>query len=261
MKTTQIALPDAPGTIAAPEAPPQIDLSMIFERLAANPDINVEKLQALMEMQRSILQDRAKVAFNAAMSEAQSEMRPVVKDAENQQTRSWYASYEAMDRAMRPVYSKHGFALSFNTEESRLAEHVCVTCLVSHRAGYERSYRVEMPADGKGAKGGDVMTKTHAAGSAMQYGMRYLLKLIFNVATSDGDDDGNEAGRQEAPPDGYEGFMLDFAATAQEGLKALTVAFNEAQKSTVGKAHLSYLTKHERPKWEALKAKAAKVSA
>jgi ERF superfamily len=49
-----------------------------------------------------------------------------------------------------------------------------------------------MPADGKGAKGGDVMTKTHAAGSAFTYGQRYLLKMIFNIAIGD-DDDGNRA--------------------------------------------------------------------
>jgi hypothetical protein len=55
-----------------------------------------------------------------------------------------------------------------------------------------------MPADGKGARGNDVMTKTHAAGSAMSYGMRYLLKLIFNVAVGvDLDDDGNGASNPE----------------------------------------------------------------
>jgi len=37
------------------------------------------------------------------------------------------------------------------------------------------------------------MTKTHAAGSAMSYGMRYLLKGIFNVAVGEDDDDGNGA--------------------------------------------------------------------
>ena len=37
------------------------------------------------------------------------------------------------------------------------------------------------------------MTKTHAFGSGLSYGMRYLLKLIFNVAISM-DDDGNAAG-------------------------------------------------------------------
>ena len=49
-----------------------------------------------------------------------------------------------------------------------------------------------MDISGKGAKGGDVMTKTHAAGSAMTYGMRYLLKLIFNVAIGEEDNDGND---------------------------------------------------------------------
>ena len=52
-----------------------------------------------------------------------------------------------------------------------------------------------MPADGKGAKGGDVMTKTHATGSAMTYGQRYLVKMIFNIAVG-ADDDGRAAGAQ-----------------------------------------------------------------
>ncbi len=41
------------------------------------------------------------------------------------------------------------------------------------------------------AKGGDVMTKTPATGSAVTYGRRYLLTMIFNIAV--GDDDGNIA--------------------------------------------------------------------
>jgi hypothetical protein len=48
-----------------------------------------------------------------------------------------------------------------------------------------------MPSDGKGAKGGDVMTKTHATGAAMSYGARYLLKFIFNIAVGEEDSDGN----------------------------------------------------------------------
>ena len=36
------------------------------------------------------------------------------------------------------------------------------------------------------------MTKTHAMGAGMSYGMRYLLKMIFNVAVGEDDTDGNE---------------------------------------------------------------------
>src|SRR6185312_14319458 len=71
---------------------------------------------------------------------------------------------------------------------------VRVLCYVSHKAGHSRTYHVDMPADGKGAKGGDVMTKTHAVGAGMSYGMRYLLKMIFNVAVGEEDVDGNDVG-------------------------------------------------------------------
>jgi hypothetical protein len=55
-----------------------------------------------------------------------------------------------------------------------------------------------MPADGKGAKGGDVMTKTHAIGAAVTYGKRYLLGMIFNIAVGgDVDDDGNSNGGRQ----------------------------------------------------------------
>lgn len=67
-----------------------------------------------------------------------------------------------------------------------------VLCYVSHREGHTRTYKADMASDGKGAKGGDVMTKTHATGSAFTYGQRYLLKMIFNVAVGE-DDDGNGA--------------------------------------------------------------------
>jgi hypothetical protein len=120
-------------------------------------------------------------------------MGRVRTDSNNPQTKSRYASYGALDAAMRPVYTGNGFALSFNTENPA-PEIVRVICRVSHQNGHSRTYQIDMPADGKGAKGGDVMTKTHATGSAVSYGMRYLLKMIFNIAVSDKDDDGNAAG-------------------------------------------------------------------
>ena len=64
--------------------------------------------------------------------------------------------------------------------------------------GYTRRYHIDMPADGKGAKGGDVMTRTHATGSAVSYGKRYLLIMIFNLTMGgEYEDDGNAAGGQK----------------------------------------------------------------
>jgi len=160
-----------------------------------DPNVNMDKMERLWAMYKEETERQAKVKFNAALGEAQSEIGRVATDKTNKQTNSNYASYAALDRVVRPVYTKHGFSLSFNTGECQLQDHIRILCDVAHKDGYTKQYHVDMPADGKGAKGGDVMTKTHAAGSAMQYGQRYLLKLIFNVAIGL-DDDGNAAGKK-----------------------------------------------------------------
>jgi hypothetical protein len=166
-------------------------ISMI-ERAARDPAVDIDKLQRLMEMRKTIETEAAEKAFNIAMKAAQAEMGRISADAENKQTRSRYATYAKLDSVLRPIYTKHGFSLSFDEDESPKPEHIRCLCYVSHEAGFTRTYRKDMPADGKGAKGGDVMTKTHATGAASSYGSRYLLKGIFNVAIGEDDRDGNE---------------------------------------------------------------------
>jgi hypothetical protein len=176
-----------------PVAEVQSNTVSMFERLAKDPAVDVTKLEKLMELQERAIARDAKAQFVSAMAAAQAEMKAVATDSDNPQTRSRYASYEALDKALRPIYSKHGFALSYDTDDSPKPEHVRVLCEVMHIGGHSKTYHADMPADGKGAKGGDVMTKTHAVGSAMSYGQRYLLKGIFNVRVGEDDDDGNAA--------------------------------------------------------------------
>jgi ERF superfamily len=164
-------------------------LAMI-EKVATTPNINVDTLDRLLAMQERVMLSNAEEEFNEKMTACQMEMKSIVADAENPQTRSKYATYQKLDRALRPLYTKHGFAISFNTAPIDGKEAVRVLAYVS-RGRFTRPYQVDVPADGKGAKGGDVMTKTHAVGAAMSYGARYLLKFIFNVAVGEDDTDGN----------------------------------------------------------------------
>jgi len=152
---------------------------------------SIDTIERLTKLQREMMEYDAKVAFDGALHRAQSEMKRIGTDAINPQTKSRYATYAKLDGALRPIYSKEGFAVSFDTADPPAVDTVRVVAYVSHQNGHTRRYQLDMPADGKGAKGGDVMTKTHATGAAMSYGMRYLLKMIFNVAVGEEDDDGN----------------------------------------------------------------------
>jgi hypothetical protein len=171
---------------------------MALLEMAVKNQSAIDVIERLAVLQREERASQAELEFNDAMNAAQGEIGLIVPDLNNPQTRSRYASYKTLKRAVRPVYSRHGFSLSFNTADCPLPEHVRVICYVS-RGRHTRNYQIDMPCDGKGAKGGDVMTKTHAAGSANSYGKRYLLLDIFNIAVGEHDDDGNAAGAGTGP--------------------------------------------------------------
>lgn len=200
-----------------------------IERAARDPNVDVAKMERLFAMAKEVRREVAETAFNAAMNACQAEMRPIATDAENPQTHSKYATYAKLDRALRPIYTKHGFSISYDEADSPKPDHVRVLAYVSHSGGFTRPYRRDMPADGKGAKGGDVMTKTHATGAAHSYGSRYLLKGIFNIAIGEEDKDGNDPKPPAVEaPEGYEKWKADMTALADEGIDALQDAWKKS---------------------------------
>jgi hypothetical protein len=242
------------------EEPPEPSGVSLFERLAKDQNVDVDKLERLMQMHERATARLAQEKFNAAMSAAQTEMRPVAVDSDNPQTKSKYASYEAIDRVLRPIYTKHGFGLSFDTGEGAPDQWVRVLCYVTHAGGYARTYHADMPADGKGAKGGDVMTRTHAVGAAMSYGMRYLLKMIFNVAVGDEDTDGNQENDIPDPPDGFQKWWDGLKHSAKQGSVALEAAWTCSADEPY-KSFRKYVATYGANQWTALRAEARRVKA
>jgi hypothetical protein len=210
--------------------PLQTEASALIEtisRAASDPNVDINKLERLIALRREIGAEEAEKMFNRSMTACQLDIRQIATDAENLQTRSKYATYAKLDSVLRPNYTKHGFALSFGEDVCEKPDTVRVTCIVSHVGGHSRKYHRDIPADGKGAKGGDVMTKTHAAGAAGSYGARYLLKGIFNVAIGEYDNDGNDDVRMNENE--YAVHLKAIDAASDE--KSLMSAFGKAWKS------------------------------
>ena len=162
--------------------------------MALDPAVDVEKIKALVRLQREVAADQARIAFARAMSAAQAEMISVVRDAENKHTRSRYATLEVIDKAVRPIYSKHGFSLSFNggAQHEKAVE---VVCECSHRDGHSKTYALTGGLDTSGAGGNANKTAIQGLGSSATYLRRYLTMMIFNISLADKDDDDGNAGR------------------------------------------------------------------
>jgi hypothetical protein len=243
---------------APPAAPPPTTVMELIARAGSDPNFDVAKFAALLDIRDreedralKIAEREAEAAAHAAMAEVQAKMVRIAADAANSSTKSRYATYAALDRALRPLYTAAGFGLTFDEEVGAVgADMVRVVAYLTHavkgaKISHTRVYRVDIPADGKGAKGGDVMTKTHAHGSAFTYGKRYLLGMIFNIAIGK-DDDGNAAGDTDA---------AGITAMQLQELEALIKEVNAKAENVCKACHVETLAEMTQKHFEQAKAK------
>ena len=165
---------------------------MITQAIASGASIDV--MERLLAMRRELREEESRVAYYAAMSAVESELPAIVRDADNDQTRSKYARLEKINAAITPVYTRHGISLSFDTADCPTPGEIRTVCHVSHAGGYSTTRHVDLPPDGVGLKGNANKTEVHARGSTLSYARRYLALLVFNVQLANEDDDGNASG-------------------------------------------------------------------
>lgn len=162
----------------------------VIENAAINPDVDTSKMQALLDMQITIMDRNAKQSYAAAMTSCQSEMPLIVKTAENKQTNSKYAKHEMICKQIKPIYTKNGFSLAFSEGEARVEHEIRTVCVVTHELGFSKEFYQDLPVDDAGIKGTTNKTPVHGRSSTFSYARRYLTLMIFDLATYD-DNDGN----------------------------------------------------------------------
>jgi len=190
------SVPNNAPAVAGNENQAMLDM---IQQVALNPNIDVEKLRAVMDMKLEMFNRGAEIEFNAAMARAQNEMEPVVRTAHNKQTNSKYAVLENIIEQLSPIWTRHGFALSFGTADCPTENYYRVECELTHSAGHSKRYHADLPSDITGIQGSVNKTGIHGFGSTMSYGRRYLVCMVFNVAVKTEDDDGNAADPENAP--------------------------------------------------------------
>lgn len=166
----------------------------VIERAACNPDVDVSKMQALLEMQERIMNKQAEMAFNQAMARLMPKLPTVAKngrieftDKKGEDRSTPFAKYEDIDAAIRPLMIEDGFSLSFNTEWGQ--EGTVISGTLSHSEGHSRTASMRLPLDTSGSK-----NNLQAMGSTISYGKRYLVGMLLNIVTKGEDNDGKNFG-------------------------------------------------------------------
>lgn len=157
----------------------------VIERVASNPEADIEKLERLMDMHYRVVDRQAKNAFFSAFAELMSEMPVIEKNkgiVVKGTVRSTYATYDALMTAVREPMHQHGFAISFRTNTG--GGLVSVSGILMHKAGHSEETCFSIPPDQSGAK-----SNIQAVGSSLSYAKRYVLTSLLNIATGDVDTD------------------------------------------------------------------------
>lgn len=181
--------------------PPQnnsASLSIIAN--AVSRGMGADELGKLVDLHERIEKMRAQREYQQAMTACQHEMPAIFKDKENPHTRSRYADLGSLLRQIGPIYTKHGFSLSFSDGPPPREGWIQIVCDIMHEGGHREVKTRSLPLDGVGSQGGrSAMSPVQSIGSTLSYGRRYLVGDIFNLAITSEDNDGNRPRNKPEP--------------------------------------------------------------
>ncbi|WP_432415352.1 ERF family protein [Chromohalobacter israelensis] len=174
-----------------PKQPPEAQshqdstaIIQVIERAALNPDVDIDKMERLLQMQERVLDRQALMAYSAAMAAMQTELPSIAERGRG--NNGHYATLEDIVDTVRPIMKRHGFAVSFRIQTQERG--IQVTGVLMHQDGHREETSMLLPADVSGNK-----NAVQAFGSSTSYGKRYVLCALLNITTRGQDDNGETA--------------------------------------------------------------------
>lgn len=167
----------------------------VISKAARDPNVDIDKMERLLQMQERVAARDAEAAFAKAFAEMQPKLPYISarnKIVHNGKEIAKYADWPSISRAISPILSEYGFGLNFSVDNS--AESVTVTARLKHVGGHTETNSVTLPSDKSGAK-----NNVQAVGSSLTYGQRYAGCPLVGVVIEGLDDDGERAGLGEVP--------------------------------------------------------------
>jgi hypothetical protein len=187
----------------------------------------------------------------AALAKAQASMKNAALNKVNPHYKSKFADLASVRDAVTPALSANGIAVVQALDAGSESSGWCVLTRLLHTSGQWVESLCPIPA----------VLDMQKMGSAITYARRYSLSAICGIA-ADEDDDANAAVQSPAKtvepataPEGFENWLMGLETLAGDGVKVLQEVWKKSQPF-----YRKYLTDTYPAKWEAIKARAAKLA-
>lgn len=191
-------------------------------QLAIQQNLDIDKLEKLMELQERWQANISRKDFLGAISNFQSQCPPIEKTKKVAfgTTKYSYAPLGEVAATIKKAMSDNG--LSHRWEIGEDAENIVVTCIVSHINGHSERTTMKGAKDGSGNK-----NAIQASGSTVSYLQRYSLIGALGISTADEDIDGQ---KEQAPVMPREKATPDIRPGDGKKQESSKIINNQAQK-------------------------------
>lgn len=199
---------------------------LMLQAAIDNPQVDPARLEKYMELYERWERREAEKAYSAAMGACQAEMRPIERNAWNDQTKSHYLNLENVHAQLKPIWLTHGFTLSSGSDTSPLPNHYRAVMDVRHCDGHVTRHVLDGPCDDRGMKGSPNKTPIQGVVSTMSYLERKLTCMVFNITLKGEDKDGNRTYQSAAISQEQEVTIREWIDAKGADLAAFLKAFD-----------------------------------
>ena len=187
-KVKAVAQPKNEVAKIEPLKPPASVLEIIA-RIAADPNIDTDKMRAVIEIQRDT---ESKQQFHDAMVAMDDKLPRINKDGKIEIRGSTkailFASFENLNRQIKPILRDFGFRVNFQPDTAANGHGIVVHCHLT-RGLYRESCTVPVST----SPASPAMNAQQSVGAAISYAKRYGAIALLNIETEAPQDRDNDA--------------------------------------------------------------------
>lgn len=187
-------IPLRPVRLPSAPASETVALLGLIERAAADPGVDLDRMERMYAMYERASARSAKSAYLDALMAAKAKLPRIIragaasyedkKTGEAKKAFS-YAKWEDVVGQIEPILAAHNLVLTFATDQQS-GDRVAITGILSHRDGHSERAQMALGCDASGGK-----NNAQGWGSAISYGKRYTAFALLNlVGHDDKDTDG-----------------------------------------------------------------------
>lgn len=240
----------ATAIVPAAELPQSASLMTVIERLSSNPNVDIDKIRQLLEMQERWEVNRDKSALRHAMAEFKKNPPAIIKQrlanvkSDKGSFSYSYADLENITTAIQDGLAEHGVTHSWTTAET--SGGISVSCILKYGMYEEPAVTLTAPPDQSGAK-----NAIQAKGSTISYLEKYTLLAATGMAAGMPDTDGTTtASRMDQEVYAGALTLIQKAVTLVELKGFFQTAVREARKAKDSASEKEFAEAKEKRKTE-----------